>query len=478
MGIGIPAIKIILIGPSNVGKTTLRKIFFEQESPLKLLNESLEPTRGVETTVYDMEESLAIHDLAGQQLESWFTENFDVFNETDLIIAMVDSCDEWEENKKFWERVNFQRQRICPKAHLMILFHKVDLLDDEKRQQLDWNISTTFAGEHDITAFTSSIVSNFFQATFKNFVRGLRQCIMKIKDVEVQQVFQRVEILTRFIDQTTFNLNGLITSMGFPEKIGKKILEDMYTHNYIQIDDANKTVTLGEQGLQLINSMNSVSIHAPRDIFKDIPLVKGVIFSDDRGISFFLYEYKQGFYAQLMPEGGEFPDPALISGFMSAIGGFATEIGGDAKTVNITGVNAQVLSQQYENLICIFFLEPMPTNQSLVEILAKFAQAFHIQFASQIALVAKCGSIDQFPEHAAKIEEMILNLNAEIHEQIMKQSPITGPQLISLYQKVDLAGIDPDVTRDIKQLIFHYAITQSDQDLAHIESLLGQYNIQ
>src|SRR5271157_2004715 len=205
-GIAIPATKIILIGPSNVGKTTLRKIFFEQENPLKLLNESLEPTMGHETTIYDIEGLFEVHDLGGwqfklslseQQSESWSTENFDLFYKTDLIITMVDATDGWDENKNFWERVNFERQKICPNAHLMILFHKVDLLDDEKRQQLEWNISAIFAGEQDITAFTSSIVLDFFPATFNNFVGGFRQCITKIKDVEVKQLiplYQKVDL--------------------------------------------------------------------------------------------------------------------------------------------------------------------------------------------------------------------------------------------------------------------------------------------
>jgi len=204
-GIAIPATKIILIGPSNVGKTTLRKIFFEQENPLKLLNESLEPTMGHETTIYDIEGLFEVHDLGGwqfklslseQQSESWSTENFDLFYKTDLIITMVDATDGWEENKKFWERINFQRQRICPNAHLIILFHKVDLLDDIQKQQLDWNISTIFAGEHDITAFTSSIVPDFFPRTFMNVVRGLRQCIMKNKDTKVKELislYQKVD---------------------------------------------------------------------------------------------------------------------------------------------------------------------------------------------------------------------------------------------------------------------------------------------
>ena len=317
----MPAIKIILIGPSNVGKTTLRKIFFEYESPIKLLQEFLEPTKGVETEIYNLEGPIAVHDLAGQQLEDWLSSSIEEFYETDLIVAMVDATEVWEQNKQFWERVNYQRQRICPKAFLMILFHKVDLLDEETCQRLDWNIMTTFLGDSSISAFTSSIVGDFFVVTFKKFVAGLRRCIFGMHEINLEEWFTRVEIITRFFDSSSLALDTFLCSLSFPESVGRKILELMYKQNYIVIDESTNSVSLGEQGVKIINSIGDFSVCAPREMFKEIALVKGVIFSEDRGIAFFIYEYKEGFFNQLVPAGREFPDPTLVSGFISAIGG-------------------------------------------------------------------------------------------------------------------------------------------------------------
>lgn len=184
----MPAIKIILIGPSNVGKTTIRKIFFEQESPIQLLHESLEPTKGVETEIYNLEGPIAVHDLAGQQLEDWLSSSIEVFFETDLIIAMVDATETWDQNQQFWERVNYQRQKICPKAFLMILYHKVDLLDESARQQLEWNIMTMALWDSSVSAFSSSIVAEFFLPMFKKFVAGLRQCIYGIRETRTTRM--------------------------------------------------------------------------------------------------------------------------------------------------------------------------------------------------------------------------------------------------------------------------------------------------
>jgi signal recognition particle receptor subunit beta len=44
--------KIVLIGPSEAGKTTINKVFFEMDGPRKLLNSPPEPTKGVDLNKY------------------------------------------------------------------------------------------------------------------------------------------------------------------------------------------------------------------------------------------------------------------------------------------------------------------------------------------------------------------------------------------------------------------------------------------
>ena len=66
--------KIILIGPPGSGKTTITKVFFKKANPLKLLNESLEPSRGINSNLfYLMDSKLAIFELAGQENSLWFS---------------------------------------------------------------------------------------------------------------------------------------------------------------------------------------------------------------------------------------------------------------------------------------------------------------------------------------------------------------------------------------------------------------------
>ena len=79
--------KIIFVGPSGAGKTTLRKLFFEGENSTKLLEYALEPTYGEESLILRLpgiKEDIGIFDLAGQENERWLsTAENSIFMEQD-----------------------------------------------------------------------------------------------------------------------------------------------------------------------------------------------------------------------------------------------------------------------------------------------------------------------------------------------------------------------------------------------------------
>ena len=78
--------KIIFLGPRNAGKNSLRKIFFEGETPQYLLDNPLKPTQGIENTILDLGSKIGVFDLAGQQNKQWLdTEKDIVFNKADII---------------------------------------------------------------------------------------------------------------------------------------------------------------------------------------------------------------------------------------------------------------------------------------------------------------------------------------------------------------------------------------------------------
>ncbi|MBD3195746.1 MAG: hypothetical protein GF317_11860, partial [Candidatus Lokiarchaeota archaeon] len=90
--------KIVLLGPPESGKTTIEKVFFQRVNPFSLLNTPLEPTRGINSTSFSLFSSqLGIFDLAGQELDNWFSTQKEVFKETNIIICVFDILNSLEQ---------------------------------------------------------------------------------------------------------------------------------------------------------------------------------------------------------------------------------------------------------------------------------------------------------------------------------------------------------------------------------------------
>ena len=83
--------KIVFVGPSGVGKTTIKNVFFEMANPLYLLKNSIPPTRGFNSTSYHFQDDeVGVFDLAGQENENWFNQEREIFAYTNLIICVLD----------------------------------------------------------------------------------------------------------------------------------------------------------------------------------------------------------------------------------------------------------------------------------------------------------------------------------------------------------------------------------------------------
>ena len=90
--------KVIFIGPPGTGKTTIKKIFFEMVSPLKLLKNTLDPTRGINSSIHSFFNlDLGVFDLAGQENENWFSK--EVFQDFKLDLQIIVQYSDLKEHK-------------------------------------------------------------------------------------------------------------------------------------------------------------------------------------------------------------------------------------------------------------------------------------------------------------------------------------------------------------------------------------------
>ena len=102
--------KILLFGPPEAGKTTLRKFIFEGVPPGRLVDEPELPTIGITYNRYGYVHyypfykpgktpekvplNLIVFDSSGQEMDRWLDESKEsVFGQTDLLLFIFDITD-------------------------------------------------------------------------------------------------------------------------------------------------------------------------------------------------------------------------------------------------------------------------------------------------------------------------------------------------------------------------------------------------
>ncbi len=132
--------RILFIGPPAAGKSTIRSVFFEDSSPQVLIDDPLEPTRGIENYTYNwLDVSAGVADSAGQEIERWLgLDQEQAFGESDSIIFVMDvsQFDKFKDQvmEDLVEALN-SKALVAPKAQFNLFLHKIDLIDEKIREE-------------------------------------------------------------------------------------------------------------------------------------------------------------------------------------------------------------------------------------------------------------------------------------------------------------------------------------------------------
>ncbi len=164
--------KIVFIGPPNAGKTTIKSVFFEMANPLKLLKNSLDPTRGINSSIYSFFDiELGVFDLAGQENENWFKKDREIFNHTNLIICVLDINRYMKESLAFIDDlIEIYKELKISRCSIVILLHKIDLIDplylQHKFKAFDDYIKNEKKFDSKVLIYTTSITKKYFLKTY------------------------------------------------------------------------------------------------------------------------------------------------------------------------------------------------------------------------------------------------------------------------------------------------------------------------
>jgi len=215
--------KITLIGPPNSGKTTIKNVFFEMANPLLLLQKSLEPTKGVNTSQFSFFNLiLGIFDLAGQENDIWFSKETDIFKGSNLIICVFDISTPLDSILHFLlDSLNLISRLKLTSSKVVILLHKIDLVKltypelviNFIKKQLEFRELKTF----NIPIYKTSIAKDYFFDSYNSIYKILNEIfeknVSKINKKEFNNLKKELSIILKCKNSIKYNLEDIVKNL-------------------------------------------------------------------------------------------------------------------------------------------------------------------------------------------------------------------------------------------------------------------------
>lgn len=377
--------KIIFVGPPGVGKTTLRKIFFEYQSADQLMQYALDPTYGAESIILNLEQQIGIFDLAGQELDRWVNNtDVEIFLDTTYIIAVIDAISSIDDIINFTKKIVNVRDKMCPRSTIFLLVHKIDLLSKENLESKKKGLYSRLKLVTRIKIEFTSVVRPFFLRTLKMFQGIIGATLddeVPLETVDAATLKDLTVILRCFQKTNSYTIRELLDTTRIPEKKLVELLEILRKRQIIvQNDDEGSIPTfslpdgirseklpeivMGQVEKHLLK--NSVkNHHVNNESNSDVPPVLGFIIADINGRTLLVVESHNGILRHILGINDD-SNFDLIPPFISALSSFSKEI----RLVNtadfkIKGQNATLYVLEHDPFDLIMFLNPDVNTESL-----------------------------------------------------------------------------------------------------------------
>ncbi len=238
--------KIVLVGLSACGKTTFKKVFFEDANPIQLVKESLDPTRGVETNTYaGFSNLISVWDLAGQEIDHWLSDRTDVFNGSNVIVCMLNVADPLKDSVAFLIKFLKIRNTISPSTPIFILLTKCDLIPNIESYNMILKMEKFIQEKYpefvDECLRTKihrvSIADAFFLKTLTIAFQIIEVCIEKselqISPEHLAEIKTKMKILTLFPLSAWLKVTEIKIPVRLDSSSFQRYINDLYNLGYL-----------------------------------------------------------------------------------------------------------------------------------------------------------------------------------------------------------------------------------------------------
>ncbi len=189
--------KIVFIGYPNSGKSSTKQFIYDKILSNDILATTLIPTKGFETSHYNLLDlQLILFDTSGQEMERWFEDDNVVLQGTDLLIFFF-SVENWSKNpdlcmKDLERLINKFSSQKTKKTQIVIFCHKFDLVSGDP----DFDIKTLqeFTLQKKIPLFFTSIA----KGGNKDLIMGTQLILLRFSSI-----FQFFTIFIQMVSDKT-----------------------------------------------------------------------------------------------------------------------------------------------------------------------------------------------------------------------------------------------------------------------------------
>ena len=250
--------KIVLVGPAGVGKTSIYNSFFEMGNPKSLLDDSLEPTRGINSSLYSLFDShFGVFDLAGQENDLWLSTNRDIFNNSNLIICIFDIMNSLESIIPFLIKILQIKKRLqLSECKIITFIHKIDLVEPSyvfhKIKAIDNFFKTQYRRGQEIEIYKTSIAEDFFFSTYSILGEILSLLFnqeerAQIGEKELVNIKNEIKMLMKMEKEVYYDKEILSREFNFKMEDVNSHIDRLLQINFVQSNEALNSFKLTER---------------------------------------------------------------------------------------------------------------------------------------------------------------------------------------------------------------------------------------
>ncbi len=497
--------KLVFVGPPGVGKTTLRKIFFEGEHSSHLLKYSLKPTHGLESIILNLNEDIGIFDLAGQENEKWLEgKGKKVFYDAENIIIVVEAKASFEDIYNFTRKIIKIREESYGFTYITLLVHKIDLLDKGELVIKRKKINELFKNKLNFSVEFTSITRDYFLHTYSVFINIISAALSELttlKKFDSSLLRTIIKVLSYFKDKNILSYNSLQEKSNLVNQQLNDIIDILQKKKHIEIFEVvgEKLLMITHEGKK--NYDNLVNYFPLENLIKfdknylktdegqkkiEVPSFIGFFLVNKTGLVLLNVELFNGafnIFLELKTPDGKLLDIELIPSFISALRSFSQEMNlSDLSDFELKGRNINMVIFGFESVTAIFFVNPKINIKLIKKKIFEYIESIINNHREKLEEAIKTGYMNVLIDLNVEAQKWLEMINKTYLQMLVTHEIFDLKRSKKAYNLLDELSENVEeefysILEDIKNLKMRLMTVTFDENISELEEIIQKIEV-